>query len=277
MTFELMDTSFFLARETVVPTHLPGMSIWRERVFAWMHQNAAKPTDFFSIPANRVVGRDEDRNLTRGRAGRRAARRVAEVKSRLSGSVAQGLRVLSASASRMPRPSRLPVPARANAAAGGRARSVAAILAAARRHAGRRRVVVEAHCQRTLALHVDVNHLHLDDRPAFTTSCGSLMNLVDIADTWTRPSGGRRCPRTRRTRRRSSRRSSVMPGTRSDTFSTPSRNVAVLNSGADRGPASPVRTGCRARSAGRNVRQRIPSGTGPTALPGCRARRRCAC
>ncbi len=53
--FEMMDTSFFLARETVVPTQLPGMSIWRERVFAWMHQNAAKPTDFFSIPANRVV------------------------------------------------------------------------------------------------------------------------------------------------------------------------------------------------------------------------------
>ncbi|WP_347554295.1 potassium transporter Kup [Robbsia sp. KACC 23696] len=55
MNFELMDTSFFLARETVVPTQLPGMSLWRERVFAWMHQNAAKPTDFFSIPANRVV------------------------------------------------------------------------------------------------------------------------------------------------------------------------------------------------------------------------------
>ncbi|CAN0621269.1 putative potassium transport system protein kup [Burkholderia multivorans] len=55
ITFELMDTSFFLARETVVPTQLPGMSIWRERVFAWMHQNAAKPTDFFAIPANRVV------------------------------------------------------------------------------------------------------------------------------------------------------------------------------------------------------------------------------
>jgi KUP system potassium uptake protein len=55
MSFELMDTSFFLARETVVPTQLPGMSILRERVFAWMHQNAAKPTDFFRIPANRVV------------------------------------------------------------------------------------------------------------------------------------------------------------------------------------------------------------------------------
>jgi len=55
MTFEVMDTSFFIARDTVVPTQLPGMSIFRERIFAWMHQNAAKPTDFFSIPANRVV------------------------------------------------------------------------------------------------------------------------------------------------------------------------------------------------------------------------------
>jgi KUP system potassium uptake protein len=55
MAFDLMDTSFFLARETVVPTELPGMSFLRERVFAWMHQNAAKPTDFFRIPANRVV------------------------------------------------------------------------------------------------------------------------------------------------------------------------------------------------------------------------------
>jgi KUP system potassium uptake protein len=53
--FELMATSFFLARETIVPTRLPGMSVWRERIFAWMHQNAAKPTDFFKIPANRVV------------------------------------------------------------------------------------------------------------------------------------------------------------------------------------------------------------------------------
>jgi len=55
MTFEVMDTSFFIARDTVVPTQLPGMSIFRERIFAWMHQNSAKPTDFFSIPANRVV------------------------------------------------------------------------------------------------------------------------------------------------------------------------------------------------------------------------------
>jgi len=55
MQFELMETSFFIARDTVVPSKLPGMSMWREGIFAWMHQNAAKPSDFFHIPANRVV------------------------------------------------------------------------------------------------------------------------------------------------------------------------------------------------------------------------------
>ncbi|MGO4305686.1 potassium transporter Kup [Cupriavidus sp. RAF12] len=55
MDFELMETSFFIARESVIPSKLPGMSMWRESLFAWMHQNGAKPSDFFSIPANRVV------------------------------------------------------------------------------------------------------------------------------------------------------------------------------------------------------------------------------
>ncbi len=53
--FDLMETSFFLARDTVVPSKLPGMALWRERLFAWMFQNAAKPSDFFQIPTNRVV------------------------------------------------------------------------------------------------------------------------------------------------------------------------------------------------------------------------------
>lgn len=52
---EPMETSFFLARDTVVPSAIPGMAIWREKLFAWMYQNAAKPSDFFSIPTNRVV------------------------------------------------------------------------------------------------------------------------------------------------------------------------------------------------------------------------------
>src|SRR5450830_404163 len=55
MEFDLMDTSFFLARDTVVPSKLLGMSLWREQLFAWMYQNGAKPSDFFHIPANRVV------------------------------------------------------------------------------------------------------------------------------------------------------------------------------------------------------------------------------
>jgi KUP system potassium uptake protein len=55
LALELSDTSFFLARDTVVPSNLPGMAVWRERLFAWMMQNAAKPSDFFRIPPNRVV------------------------------------------------------------------------------------------------------------------------------------------------------------------------------------------------------------------------------
>ncbi len=55
MVLDLADTSFFLARDTIVPSNLPGMALWRERLFAWMMQNAAKPSDFFRIPPNRVV------------------------------------------------------------------------------------------------------------------------------------------------------------------------------------------------------------------------------
>lgn len=55
LKFDLMETSFFLARDTVVPSKLPGMALWREGLFAWMFQNAAKPSDFFKIPTNRVV------------------------------------------------------------------------------------------------------------------------------------------------------------------------------------------------------------------------------
>jgi KUP system potassium uptake protein len=54
-TLELEDTTFFLARDTIIPSDLPGMALWRERLFAWMMQNAATPSDFFKIPPNRVV------------------------------------------------------------------------------------------------------------------------------------------------------------------------------------------------------------------------------
>ncbi len=56
LAFDVMDTSFFLSRETVIPTsETPGMALWRDHVFAWMTRNATRATDFFNIPANRVV------------------------------------------------------------------------------------------------------------------------------------------------------------------------------------------------------------------------------
>jgi KUP system potassium uptake protein len=56
LAFDVMDTSFFLSRDTVIPTSdVPGMALWRDHVFAWMTRNSTRATDFFNIPANRVV------------------------------------------------------------------------------------------------------------------------------------------------------------------------------------------------------------------------------
>ena len=56
MGFDVMETSFFLSRETVIPrSDTPGMALWRDHLFAWMTRNATRATDFFNIPANRVV------------------------------------------------------------------------------------------------------------------------------------------------------------------------------------------------------------------------------
>jgi len=53
--FEMMKTSFFLSRQTLLPSAKPGMAIWRERLFAWMMRNAASAMEFFRLPTNRVV------------------------------------------------------------------------------------------------------------------------------------------------------------------------------------------------------------------------------
>jgi len=56
LAFDVMDTSFFLSRETVIPaSDAPGMALWRDHLFAWMTRNATRATDFFNIPPNRVV------------------------------------------------------------------------------------------------------------------------------------------------------------------------------------------------------------------------------
>ena len=49
------DTSYFLSRETLIPSKRPGMALWRERLFAWMVRNAESPMAFFKLPTNRVV------------------------------------------------------------------------------------------------------------------------------------------------------------------------------------------------------------------------------
>ncbi|MEO7655625.1 MAG: potassium transporter Kup [Sphingomicrobium sp.] len=54
-TCTTMDTSFFLARQTLLPSARPGMAIWRERLFAWMLRNAESAMEFFKLPTNRVV------------------------------------------------------------------------------------------------------------------------------------------------------------------------------------------------------------------------------
>jgi KUP system potassium uptake protein len=53
--FKMMDTSFFLARQTLIASDRPGMAIWREKLFAWMLRNAETAMEFFKLPTNRVV------------------------------------------------------------------------------------------------------------------------------------------------------------------------------------------------------------------------------
>ncbi|MGV8961158.1 MAG: potassium transporter Kup [Stenotrophomonas sp.] len=53
--FDPMDTTFFASRETIVASANRGMPIWRDKLFALMHRNAAPATGFFRIPGNRLV------------------------------------------------------------------------------------------------------------------------------------------------------------------------------------------------------------------------------
>ncbi len=55
MYFDPMDTTYFASRETIVASRHRGMPVWRDRLFAFMHRNAAPATGFFRIPGNRLV------------------------------------------------------------------------------------------------------------------------------------------------------------------------------------------------------------------------------
>jgi KUP system potassium uptake protein len=50
-----MTTSYFLSRDSIVPTVGGGMAAWREKLFAQMHLNASSAADFLNLPSNSVV------------------------------------------------------------------------------------------------------------------------------------------------------------------------------------------------------------------------------
>ena len=52
---DAMTTSYFLSRDTIVPTIDSGMAQWREKLFAQMHRNASAAADFLKLPNNSVV------------------------------------------------------------------------------------------------------------------------------------------------------------------------------------------------------------------------------
>jgi KUP system potassium uptake protein len=56
LPFEMMDTTFFLSRETLIPTSdKGGMPMWRDKLFTFMSRNSESATAYFQIPGNRLI------------------------------------------------------------------------------------------------------------------------------------------------------------------------------------------------------------------------------
>ena len=55
LKFDIMSTSFFLGRRSVAPAPGKNMPNWQDKLYVFLMRNAANPTDFFHIPAGRVV------------------------------------------------------------------------------------------------------------------------------------------------------------------------------------------------------------------------------
>ncbi|MFN3930366.1 MAG: potassium transporter Kup [Brevundimonas sp.] len=55
LKFDIMSTSFFLGRRSIIPSSNQGMPMWQDRLYIFLMRNAANPTDFFHIPPGRVV------------------------------------------------------------------------------------------------------------------------------------------------------------------------------------------------------------------------------
>lgn len=55
LPIDLFETTYFLSRETIIPTRAPGMMLWREGLFAFMSRNAGNIADFLRLPNNCVI------------------------------------------------------------------------------------------------------------------------------------------------------------------------------------------------------------------------------
>jgi KUP system potassium uptake protein len=55
LPFEMMETSFFIARQTVISAPGGGMAPWREHLYVAMSRNARGAADYYQIPTNRVI------------------------------------------------------------------------------------------------------------------------------------------------------------------------------------------------------------------------------
>ena len=55
LKLEPMDTTYFLGRETLLPSGPSPMATWRKRLFIVMSRNAQTASSFFGLPPNRVV------------------------------------------------------------------------------------------------------------------------------------------------------------------------------------------------------------------------------
>ena len=55
LKFDILSTSFFVGKRSVVPSANSGMPMWQDKLFIFLMKNAANPTEFFHIPPGRVV------------------------------------------------------------------------------------------------------------------------------------------------------------------------------------------------------------------------------
>lgn len=55
LEFRESETTYFVSRETIIPSRRSGMALWRERLFSVMARNAQSATAFFRLPPDRVV------------------------------------------------------------------------------------------------------------------------------------------------------------------------------------------------------------------------------